>query len=131
MSPGHMLPGQISPLQLESVEDGPRTLPLKFGQNRVSIWLHLNPEGWWRVVPLLIWWLGIAKIQLPQPSLAGTWAELGNMASCILRGVVGGRLRSLRVGWELPHYSYLSPAKLGLGLSLAIIKISRIEQSRN
>ena len=47
MSPVHMLPGQISPLQLESVEDGPRTLPLKFGQNWVSIWLHLNPEGWW------------------------------------------------------------------------------------
>ena len=23
-------------------------------------------------------------------------------------------------GWELPQYSYLSPAKLGLGLSLAI-----------
>ena len=23
--------------------------------------------------------VGIAKIQLPQPSLAGTWAELGNM----------------------------------------------------
>ena len=24
-------------------------------------------------------------------------------------------------GWDWPHYSYLSPAKLGLGLSLAII----------
>ena len=24
-------------------------------------------------------------------------------------------------GWELPQYSYLSPARLGLGLSLAII----------
>ena len=28
--------------------------------------------------------VGIAKLQLPQPSLAGTWAELGNMALCIL-----------------------------------------------
>ena len=31
-----MLPGQMSPLQSESVQDGPRNLPLKFGQNRVS-----------------------------------------------------------------------------------------------
>ena len=36
MSPGHMLPGQMSPRQLLSVKDGPRNLPLKFGQNRVS-----------------------------------------------------------------------------------------------
>ena len=36
MSPGQMLPGQISLWQLESVQDGPRNLTLKFGQNRVS-----------------------------------------------------------------------------------------------
>ena len=28
--------GQISPWQLASVRDGPRNLPVKFGQNRVS-----------------------------------------------------------------------------------------------
>ena len=31
-----MLSGQMSPRQLASVKDGPRDLPLKFGQNRVS-----------------------------------------------------------------------------------------------
>ena len=31
-----MLAGQMSPWQLESVLDGPRNLPLKFGQNRAS-----------------------------------------------------------------------------------------------
>ena len=36
MSTGHMLPGQMSPRQLASVKDGPRNLPLKFGQNQVS-----------------------------------------------------------------------------------------------
>jgi len=36
MSPGQMLLGQMSPLQLESVEDGHKNLPLKFGQNWVS-----------------------------------------------------------------------------------------------
>ena len=25
--------------------------------------------------------VGVAKLQLPQPSLAGTWAELGNFIS--------------------------------------------------
>ena len=42
---------------------------------------------------------------------------LANMASIKPRGVVvvvGGG------GWEKPQYSYLSPAKLRLGLSLAI-----------
>ena len=43
-----MLPGQISPEQLESVEEGPRTLPLWFSQDWVSIIIYLNPEGWWR-----------------------------------------------------------------------------------
>ena len=33
MSPGNLLPGQMS--QLASVKDGPRDLPLKFGQNWV------------------------------------------------------------------------------------------------
>ena len=34
MLPGQMSPGQMS--LLESVQDGPRNLPLQFGQNRVS-----------------------------------------------------------------------------------------------
>ena len=47
-----MLPGQMSPLQLESVQDGPRNLPLKFGQNRVSNSLDIYDiefvwGGWW------------------------------------------------------------------------------------
>ena len=29
-----MLPGQMSSWQLESVQEGPRNLPLRFGQNR-------------------------------------------------------------------------------------------------
>ena len=36
MLPGQMLPWQMSPWQLESVLDVPRSLPLKFHQNRVS-----------------------------------------------------------------------------------------------
>jgi len=64
-----MLPGHVSPWRLESVKDGPITLPLKLGQNRVSIWLHLTPRGGGG--------LRMAIIQLPQPSYAGTWAELG------------------------------------------------------
>ena len=36
MSPWHMLPGQMSLWRLASVKDGPRNIPLKFGQNRVS-----------------------------------------------------------------------------------------------
>ena len=40
-----MLPGQMSPWQLESVEEGLRNLPLKFGQNRVSnSWDIVNIE---------------------------------------------------------------------------------------
>ena len=35
MLPGQLLPGQMSPWQLELVQDGPRILRLKFGQNRV------------------------------------------------------------------------------------------------
>ena len=37
MSPGQMLPGQMSPWQLVCVKDGPRNQSLKFGQNRASI----------------------------------------------------------------------------------------------
>ena len=36
MSPEQMLPGQMSPWQLESVLDVPRSLPLRFRQNWVS-----------------------------------------------------------------------------------------------
>ena len=36
MLSGQMLPGQMSSWQLESVQNGPRNLLLKFGQNRVS-----------------------------------------------------------------------------------------------
>ena len=36
MSPGQILPEQMSLLQFKSVQDGPRNLCLKFGQNRVS-----------------------------------------------------------------------------------------------
>ena len=36
MLQGQMLPGQMSSWQLESVKDGPKNLPLKFGQNRAS-----------------------------------------------------------------------------------------------
>ena len=35
MSPEQMLSGQMLWWQLESVQDGPRNQPLKFGQNRV------------------------------------------------------------------------------------------------
>ena len=36
-SSGQILPEQMSPLQLNSVQDGPRNPSLKFGQNQVSI----------------------------------------------------------------------------------------------
>ena len=36
MSSGQMLLGQTSPWQLTFIEEGPRNLRLKFGQNRVS-----------------------------------------------------------------------------------------------
>ena len=35
MSPGQILPEQMSPLQFKYVQDGPRNLSLKFGQNRL------------------------------------------------------------------------------------------------
>ena len=36
MLPGQILPEQMSPWQLKSVQEGPRNLFLKFGQNHVS-----------------------------------------------------------------------------------------------
>ena len=36
MSPGHVLPGQMSLWQLKYIQDNRRNLPLKFGQNWVS-----------------------------------------------------------------------------------------------
>ena len=36
MSQGQMFPGQMSLWHMESVKDGPRNLPLKFGKNQVS-----------------------------------------------------------------------------------------------
>ena len=45
MSPGQMLPVQMLPWQLTSVKEGPRNLPLKFGQNRASnSWDIVNIE---------------------------------------------------------------------------------------
>ena len=45
MLQGQMLPGQMSPWQLASVKDGPRNLPLKFGQSRViNIWDNVDIE---------------------------------------------------------------------------------------
>ena len=37
MLPAQMLPGQMSPQMFASVKESPRSLPLKFGQNRVII----------------------------------------------------------------------------------------------
>ena len=36
-------------------------------------------------------WLGMATIQLPQPSKAGTWAELGNMRFQLSHDMVHNR----------------------------------------
>ena len=45
MLSGQMLPEQMSPLQLESVLDGPGNLSLKFGQNWASnSWYVANIE---------------------------------------------------------------------------------------
>ena len=33
MSPRHLMPEQMSPWQFASVKEGPRNLPLEFGQN--------------------------------------------------------------------------------------------------
>ena len=47
-----MLPRQLSLLQLKSAQDGPRNLPLEFGQNRVSNNLDIADIEfvWWVVV---------------------------------------------------------------------------------
>ena len=45
----------MSPLQLESVQDGPSNLSLKFGQNRVSnSWDIMDIEFLWGGVSTLI-----------------------------------------------------------------------------
>ena len=55
MSPGQMLPGQMSPWHLESVLNVHRNLHLKFYQNRVSnSWDIANIEFLW-------WWWGVCK----------------------------------------------------------------------
>ena len=45
-----MLPGQMSLWQLESVQDSPRNLRLKFGQNRVS--------NSWDITDIEFLWVG-------------------------------------------------------------------------
>ena len=41
-----MLPGQMSLWQLESLQDNPRNISLKFGQNRVSNSWDITDRGW-------------------------------------------------------------------------------------
>ena len=50
MSPGQMLPGQMSQWQMASVKDGPRNLPLKFGQNRATNSWDIYFSGWVELV---------------------------------------------------------------------------------
>ena len=54
MSPGQILLGQMSLLQIESVQDGPNNIYLKFGQNGASnswdiadIEFPVGGGGWW------------------------------------------------------------------------------------
>ena len=51
MSPGQMFYGQSFTVAFGNIQDGPRNLPLKFGQKRVSnSWDIVNIEfflGWW------------------------------------------------------------------------------------
>ena len=61
MSQGQMFPEQMSLGQLASVEDGPRNLSLKFGQNR-----HY-PVGW--VAGWVAGWVDNPKLRPPQPEL--------------------------------------------------------------
>ena len=44
------------------------------------------------------------------------------------RRVAGVGWRVAVDGWDLPQYSYLSPAKLGLALSLAIFSVGNNEK---
>ena len=45
-----MLPGQMSQWQMASVKDGPRNLPLKFGQNRATNSWDIYFPGWVELV---------------------------------------------------------------------------------
>ena len=73
MSPGQMLPEQMSLWQLESVLDVPRNLPLKFHQNRVRYSWDIadlkvpcgGGGGWWW------WWCKPIFVSNPQPSCFG------------------------------------------------------------
>ena len=61
MSPGQILPWQMSLLQLESIQNGPKNLSLKFAQYQVSnSWDNANIDlGYVR----LSWgWVGGLKI---------------------------------------------------------------------
>ena len=73
MSPGQMLPGQMSLWQLESVQDGPRNLPLKFGQNRVS--------NSWDIADIEFLWGGVVCTVIFMSNLQLHWGyvvvELG------------------------------------------------------
>ena len=52
MSPGHMLPDQMSPWRFITILDVPRNLPLEFGYNLVSdTWDIKDIEFHW-------WWVG-------------------------------------------------------------------------
>ena len=53
MSPGQMLPGQMSWWQLESVLDVPKNLNLKFGPNQVS-------NSWDIAAEEFVWWSKMA-----------------------------------------------------------------------
>ena len=66
MSPGLMLPGQMSQWQLDFVLDVPWNLHLKFDQNRVSnSWEKFVVEDpqliWWRSTAYM-WWLKVILV---------------------------------------------------------------------
>ena len=47
---GQMMPGQMSLWHMESVQDGPRNLPLKFGPNRATNSWDIYCSGWVELV---------------------------------------------------------------------------------
>ena len=62
MSPGQMLPGQMLLWQFKSVQDSPRNLSLKFGQNRVS--------NSWDITDIeFVWWVAWGGIVQPGTKL--------------------------------------------------------------
>ena len=85
MSPGHMLPGQMSPWQFASFKYGPKLLPLKFGQNWVSNRWDIR---WFFLFLLLLLLLGKVK---PTPSSTGTELQTGTELGKTLEWVVAGR----------------------------------------